>query len=102
MNAGQNQELRTKAEKLFITASHAAARCNAQCADCVYSMKIELIETEYENGISKILVSKERDFPRRHYEFIYNNVLISVQSDEIDLFDTDVLAKLTFVEYKLN
>jgi len=64
--------------------------------------KIELIETEYENGISKILVSKERDFPRRHYEFIYNNVLISVQSDEIDLFDTDVLAKLTFVEYKLN
>lgn len=62
--------------------------------------KISLIETDLKNTVSKIMISSIKNDPRHFYKFVYQNILVSIQSS-VDLNNTDIFSKLSFDELKL-
>jgi hypothetical protein len=61
---------------------------------------ISLIDHQLNDKNMQIMVTELKDDPRYFYKFIYDNLLVSIQSPQ-DILDIDVFNKLSFIELTL-
>ncbi len=63
--------------------------------------KIETMDVAFRDFTAQVMVSTPRDHDRYFYTFVYDDILVGIQSNRTELLDTDLFQRLSFDAFAL-